>query len=450
MTYDERNIPIFEDEDYLDMPKYSIDLKSALNKEFDKIPQIILQQKIDNRAIFSNAIKQKKEKSDNIDFYSTGSYLENINVYGKSTQEIRTGINLLNIDSNITIKGSQTFETNLEIGKTYTIKIEDIVTDNIDNSSFVFGLRGENNSYIQDVRINYTTRKTTIKPTKEVKAIKLYSGYDNTNSLSTTTTFTNVMIYEGTEEKQYEKYGIAPSIKYPSNINSINEISYNSKDENGNNFYLENRKIVLPSHIELCAIEDIQDYMDNNGVIHKKLKKYELGTQNWTVYQSPKNTDRYYCSTKAFDTLVKQYDKGNTNFMCNIASSIASLWDAVVVDKDTFNISIITTDKVRFMIKKTDIDGQEGSNLSEKFNNLLLSKSAYFIAEMPVEDTSNLLDGLEKEKLEKMGTFIGKNTITTNTPISFTYNLDTNNLLERIEALENKINTLLNQQESEV
>lgn len=338
MTYDDKGIPTFEDEDYLDMPKYSEDLKSALNGEFDKIRSemsIVLQhinfsikeeitpyieeQNAYNKANFSNTIKKRIEKSENKEFYSTGAYLENVKIYGKSTQ----------------------------------------------------------------------------------------------NSI--------------------------PNVEYPAEINSITIINYNLKDKDNNNFYIGDMSINLPSNVELCGINDIQDYIDSQGVIHKKLKKYELGTQWWTIYQSPKNAEYYYCSTKAFDNLVKQYDKGNTNFMCNIASNIASLWDAVVVDKDTFNISIIATDKIRFMIKKTDIDNQIGSNLSEKFNNLLKSKNAYFIAEMPEEDNSNLLDIDEKEKLQKIGTFVGTNNIITNAPISFTYNLDINNLLDRLEILENKL-----------
>lgn len=337
MTYDERNIPTFEDEDYLDMPKYSADLKSALNSEFDKIPQIITREvayrdigiKSDvtktleeqdeyNKSNFSNVIKQSIDKVENKEFFSTGAYLENVKLYGKSIQ----------------------------------------------------------------------------------------------NSV--------------------------PSAEYPAEINSITTINYNLKDKNNNNLYIGNMIINLPSNVELYGVNDIQDYIDSNGTIHKRLKKYELGTEWWTVFQG-KNPDYYYCSTKRYDTMIKQYDKGNTNFMCNVASNIASLWSEVMVDKDTFNISIIATDKVRFMIKKSEIDAQQGNTLSDKFNNLLLSKNAYFIAEMQVEDNSNLLDAIEKEKLEKIGTFTGKNTIITNTPISFTYNLDTANLLERIEALENKL-----------
>lgn len=338
MIYDDKGIPVFEDEDYLDMPKYSADLNSALNDEFNKIRNelrvalqhinfsikeeitpFIEEQNAYNKSNFSNTIKQKIEKVENKEFYSAGAYLEDIKIYGKSTQ----------------------------------------------------------------------------------------------NSV--------------------------PSVEFPVEINSITKIKYNLKDKDDNNFYIGEMSINIPINIELGRINDIRDYIDENGTIHKKLKKFELGTQNWTVYQSPKNSDYYYCSTKAFDNLVKQYDKGNTNFMCNIASNMASLWDAVVVDKDTFNISIIATDKVRFMIKKEYIDSQEGNTLSNKFNNLLLSKNAYFIAEMPDEDNSNLLDPEEKEKLQKIGTFIGKNTIITNTPISFTYNLDINNLLDRIVELENKL-----------
>lgn len=412
----------------------SIEIENLLTK--NDAQEIIQEQRKLSDMFYANSLKQYVDKQKVIEINSNNVNMQELKIYGESTQSKRTGINLLNIDSDITIKGSQNFETDLEIGKTYTIKIEDIVTDNIDNSSFVFGLRGENNSYIQDVRINYTTRKTTIKPTKEVKAIKLYSGYDNTNSSSTTTTFTNMMIYEGTEEKQYEKYGISPSVEYPSDIVSTTKIEYVCDNENG-----EKISSIIQLPFELCRLSnDIVDYIKQDGTIHKRIKKFMLGTEWWTIFQG-KNPDYYYCSTKRYDTIVKQYDKGNTNFMCNVASNIASLWSEIMVDKDTFNISIVSTDKVRFMIKKEEIDNQVGNTLSEKFNNLLLSKNAYFIAEVQEEELYFLFND-EMEKLKEIKLFLGKNNIAINTPISFIYNLDINEVMNKIIILESKLKNI--------
>lgn len=197
--------------------------------------------------------------------------------------------------------------------------------------------------------------------------------------------------------------------------------------------------IALPEGVEMCGLpNETADYIDSTGVIHKNILKIALGTQNWSVYQSEGNADRYYCFTSDIDSLIKEYSTQNTYNFCNVAKSLGMLLTSTVVDKDSFCIGYQGTAKLRFMLKKSDIDAQEGDTLSVKLNNLFISKNAYILAENIEETTQNLAE-TEKEKLQNIETFEGINNITSNAPISAVYNTDTKNYID------SKFNTLAQQ-----
>ena len=197
--------------------------------------------------------------------------------------------------------------------------------------------------------------------------------------------------------------------------------------------------ITLPEGAELCSLPNgVVDCVDSTGVIHKKIGKIALGTQNWSIYQSETNADRYYCFTSDVDSLIKEYPTQNTYNFCNIAQSIEMLLTSTVVDKDSFCIGYQGTARLRFMLKKEDIDVQEGDTLSAKLNNLFISKNAYILAENIEETTQNLAE-TEKTKLQNIETFEGVNNITSNAPISAVYNTDTK------AYIDSKFNTLAQQ-----
>lgn len=197
--------------------------------------------------------------------------------------------------------------------------------------------------------------------------------------------------------------------------------------------------ITLPEGVEMCGLpNEVTDYLDSTGVIHKKILKIALGTQNWSIYQSEANADRYYCFTSDVDSLIKEYSTQNTYNFCNIAQSVKMLLTSTVVDKDSFCIGYQGTARLRFMVKKEDIDAQEGDTLSVKLNNLFISKSAYILAES-VEETIQNLAETEKTKLQNIETFEGVNNITSNAPISAVYNTDTKSYID------SKFNTLAQQ-----
>ena len=197
--------------------------------------------------------------------------------------------------------------------------------------------------------------------------------------------------------------------------------------------------ITLPEGAELCSLPNgVVDCVDSTGVIHKKILKIALGTQNWSIYQSEANADRYYCFTSDVDSLIKEYPTQNTYNFCNIAQSVEMLLTSTAVDKDSFCIGYQGAARLRFMLKKDVIDAQEGDTLSAKLNNLFISKNAYILAENIEETTQNLAE-TEIKKMQNLETFEGINNITSNAPISAVYNTDTKSYID------SKFNTLAQQ-----
>ena len=170
--------------------------------------------------------------------------------------------------------------------------------------------------------------------------------------------------------------------------------------------------ITLPEGAELCSLPNgVEDCVDSTGVIHKKIGKIALGTQNWSIYQSETNADRYYCFTSDVDSLIKEYPTQNTYNFCNIAQSVEMLLTSTAVDKDSFCIGYQGTARLRFMLKKDVIDAQEGDTLSAKLNNLFISKNAYILAENIEETTQNLAE-IEITKMQIFPVIIGENNLT--------------------------------------
>lgn len=170
--------------------------------------------------------------------------------------------------------------------------------------------------------------------------------------------------------------------------------------------------ITLPEGVELCSLpNETADYIDSTGVIHKNILKIALGTQNWSVYQSEGNADRYYCFTSDIDSLIKEYSTQNTYNFCNVAKSLGMLLTSTAVDKDSFCIGYQGTARLRFMLKKDVIDAQEGDTLSAKLNNLFISKNAYILAEN-IEETTQILAETEITKMQMFPVIIGENNLT--------------------------------------
>ena len=155
--------------------------------------------------------------------------VKTINIDGNSYQETTEGYNLLNVPAEYTILSTEVYKKvpiSLKANHTYTIKIGQINTDNTDVTSILFRFM-YNEVDISDTYayVKLSDLKTVYTVASDVDAVLIYSGDSYAQGAKTNTTYKNLMIYEGTEDKPYEPYtgGIpSPSPDYPQDIEVIN------------------------------------------------------------------------------------------------------------------------------------------------------------------------------------------------------------------------------------
>ena len=160
------------------------------------------------------------------------TYINNqtkFNIDGNSYQETTEGYNLLNVPAEYHISSTdinKIVPISLKANTKYTIQAEKIISDNSDVKDCLFRFR-YNNADVSNpyARIPISTLKTTYIPSSDIDTVWIYSGTGYNESRISSTTFENLMIYEGTEDKPYEPYtgGIpSPSPDYPQDIEVIN------------------------------------------------------------------------------------------------------------------------------------------------------------------------------------------------------------------------------------
>lgn len=155
--------------------------------------------------------------------------VKTINIDGNSYQETTEGYNLLNVPANFTVTNTDIHNDiaiSLKANITYTIKAKTISSDNKDVKNCLFRFR-YNNADVSNpyARIPISGLKTTYTPPADIDEVWIYSGTGHNESALSNTTFEDLMIYEGTEDKPYEPYtgGIpSPSPDYPQDIEVIN------------------------------------------------------------------------------------------------------------------------------------------------------------------------------------------------------------------------------------
>lgn len=162
----------------------------------------------------------------------------------ESRQETTEGYNLLNVENDFKVtnlEANKVVEINLKADVTYTIKCDKIETDNTELKSCLFRFQHDSadvaNPY---ARIPITTKTTTYTPPEDINSVRIYSGTSHNESATTNTTFKNLMIYEGTENKPYELYtgeNPSPSPEYSSKIKNV-----------GDNINILNKEVVDASN----------------------------------------------------------------------------------------------------------------------------------------------------------------------------------------------------------
>lgn len=247
------------------------DIEKALNQNWDKIDEYedkqdeeILKNKKDIENLetkrskyYSNAITKRIEKIKNAKIYSAGSNLYNQTIYGESSQETREGYNLFNKYGDFSYSyGSATDSTSLQEDGTIisTSRISQLrskgqlIKNLKSNTDYtVSGIilskkeRGKDNNFcLIDILPyeNTTTIKRTYISNSENLPYKFkftfntgentsiwisLNGMDTSNSESTIPVFDEIMIYEGTTDKEYQEYGTMPSLGFPSKVVSVGD-----------------------------------------------------------------------------------------------------------------------------------------------------------------------------------------------------------------------------------
>lgn len=256
--------------------------------------------------------------------------VKTIETNGNIRQETTEGYNLLNIESKFKVTGSERIPISLPAGE-YTIKADNIVTDSSSQTSFVTSFRTSSEA-IADVRLTLSNHKLKFTLLKPATFAVIYSGNSFNESQGVTTTYTNLMVYEGTSDKPYEPYtgGIpSPSPDYIQKITSIggydnlfdkNNIISGSYVSDGNGAFVSNSTSKRTDYIEIQANSYYYIYSDktsgNWGAWYDKDKNFisgiTLGGKKEGVVNSPANA-KYMAFTISYQGNLTDYSKIKIN-----------------------------------------------------------------------------------------------------------------------------------------
>ena len=469
MIYDEKyDIPIFEDEDILDAVDYSEKLKNALVTKFDKdnntiniindtidgISNMLIsinRTKADANSVYTkkesdnkyaNAIKQELTKAKEAQINSTGANLQNVQFFGESVQETREGYNLLKYpyaslftdtiftdvgDGTIKLNGTLEANTSKYFVRNYFVKagtytfLTGLGRDiNLPNTCYFLVKKSTETSYIVQGARKDTEFTLDVDSNIDISMIFISGTYNNV--------LLKPMLISGTitsaEEKVYEQYGAMPSIDNPSLIRSITgTINYKTIKE-------ENEKITsieIPEGIELYSTQNIADVVDNTGIIHKNIKNYTLtGNENWAKSSFSTEEFSVFYSTNTISSLEGSYILCTHFKVVNGIGNSEPTQEGISYTAPNLGLRIsISTAK---------------SNTVEEFKELLKNNTIkIYYACIDEEKTTQSLVETEKTKLQNLATFTGINNITSNAPLSATYNIDTK------IYIDSKFNTLAQQ-----
>lgn len=290
-----------------------------------------------------NSIQETREESKSTvtgtEVIVNDTYINNqtkFNIDGNSYQETTEGYNLLNVPAEYTILSTEAYKKvpiSLKANHTYTIKIGQINTDNTDVTSvlfnFIYNEVEISNSYAY---VKLSDLKGTYTPASDVDAVFIYSGDSYAQGAKTNTTYKNLMIYEGTEDKPYEPYtgGIpSPSPDYPQEITNVggydnlfdkNNIISGSYVSDGNGAFVSNSTSKRTDYIEIQASSYYYIYSDkttgNWGAWYDKDKKFisgiTLGGKNEGTVNSPANA-KYMAFTVSYQGNLADYSNIKIN-----------------------------------------------------------------------------------------------------------------------------------------
>ena len=247
-----KNLRLFKHNEPLETNENKFDIDLALNQNWDKIEEfagmvndkvIELEDKDEeqdfNLQELQNEIKKDRENMINLEVEGQSIHVEDssdlegqLEVLGNAEQDVREGYNILeniltdrtvngitvkiNKDKSITLNGTATENTSLDITKNFTITEESVFSGMCDGY-------GYNKMLIQiqgsDYNVNIpNSTPQVLQPKDNVKVrIYIYAGTSITNAMI------KPQINKGTVAKPYEQYGVSPSPEYPSEIRAVGD-----------------------------------------------------------------------------------------------------------------------------------------------------------------------------------------------------------------------------------
>lgn len=262
--------------------------------------------------------------------------VKTINIDGNSYQETTEGYNLLNVPANFTVTNTDVrndIAISLKANITYTIKAKTISSDNKDVKNCLFRFRYNNADVSHPyARIPISGLKKTYTPPADIDEVWIYSGTGHNESALSNTTFEDLMIYEGIEDKPYEPYtgGIpSPNLDYPQKITNVggydnlfdkNNIISGSYVSDSNGAFVSNSTSKRTNYIEIQANSYYHIYSDkatgNWGAWYDKDKNFisgiTLGGKNEGVVNSPANA-KYIAFTVSYQGNLTDYSKIKIN-----------------------------------------------------------------------------------------------------------------------------------------
>ena len=238
-------------------------------------------------------IKKDRENMINLEVEGQSIHIEDssdlegkLEVLGNVEQDVREGYNILeniltdrtvngitvkiNKDKSITLNGTATSNTSLDITWNFAITEQSIFSGMCDGY-------GYNKMLIQiqgsDYNVNIpNSTPQVLQPKDNVKVrIYIYAGTSITNAII------KPQINKGTVAKPYEQYGASPSPEYPSEIRAVGDKgSVEIKKQTQNILSLTE----LPATIDGITVNKNSGKIVLNGTTTKQNDKYKIGTFN--------------------------------------------------------------------------------------------------------------------------------------------------------------------------
>lgn len=324
-----KNLKLFKHEEPLETNNNKFDIDKALNKNWDKVDDYAgeANSKIDLITEIIGLLPKVSNEGESIALENTArAKFTKFRIEGNSSQETRSGYNLLNVPEVLEISIFKEIKINLKANNTYTFKFDNAIAGSDNNISLI---AFRNTADIVTKSLNTSTvKKFEIQPTQDITNIRIYASTDYSSSVGKTKTFQKLMIYEGTEDTEYEQYGTMPSEEFSSEIRNVGD--------NGN-LYDKDNPNVLDTPIDTSGL---------GGNVKNTYKTVWIPCKPNTTYTVSKKYD----ATKNRFTLA--YTSEEPNYSQQVEGYVSNAYTNVM--------TITTNSTAKYLIAYVWITG--GSN----------------------------------------------------------------------------------------